>query len=481
MLADLDTYLTQHNIPRPVVLFIDGANPHISLEAAAFCKQKLIQPWLLKPNMTHILQPCDLTFFSSLKKQLKKLAWDWQCAPSNAGNTLNKYSVVALLHQATELCLEKPGIISNGFRRAGISPWDPSAPDTSKLLPGTVFQPTINMVQLPTSPQQQHTMQPESAQSQQQVIPVDHQLVSLVQPCLAQSPHQCDSNMPPLQCDSNQSTQQCDSNQSAQQCDSNQSLHQYDSIQYLLPRSPQLPQLQSTPTKFNQQSSLTESPLQCGPHQSPLELSLHQESLDRNSKNIPYWTGCTQVCGGCDRRILTKFYDMHTSSCISAAATTEPKTNPTELATETRPTLLTVQEFSLDDRLRQLQKYEVLMLSSGQVKEFTAMFETKQFNIPEPLYHCWLTHKLASIPTESEALNRVLSAHTATQIPKRKAKRKQNLPTGAARYDPTSPEWVTVLEDQENKKRTAQKPRNPTRKQNNELPKKTAARKKLRV
>ena len=109
------------------------------------------------------------------------------------------------------------------------------------------------------------------------------------------------------------------------------------------------------------------------------------------------------------------------------------------------------------------------------------MFETKQFNIPEPLYHCWLTHKLASIPTESEALNRVLSAHTATQIPKRKAKRKQNLPTGAARYDPTSPEWVTVLEDQENKKKTAQKPPNPTRKQNNELPKKAAARKKLRV
>ena len=75
------------------------------IQAAAFCKQKSIQPWLHKPNLTHILQPCDLTFFSSLKKQLKKLAWDWQCTPSNAGNTLNKYSIVALLHQATELCL----------------------------------------------------------------------------------------------------------------------------------------------------------------------------------------------------------------------------------------------------------------------------------------------------------------------------------------------------------------------------------------
>ena len=128
----------------------------------------------------------------------------------------------------------------------------------------------------------------------------------------------------------------------------------------------------------------------------------------------------------------------------------------------------------MDDRLSQLQKYEVLMLSPNQVKEFTALFEAKQFNIPEPLYHSWLTHKLASIPTESEALNRVLSAHTATQVPKQKTNRKQNLPTAAARYDPTSPEWVAVLEDQENRKKTnpSEKPPNPTRKQNTGLPKK---------
>ena len=44
-----------------------------------------------------------------------------------------------MLHQATENCLAKQGIISNGFRRAGLYPWDPSAPDVSKLLPGTIF------------------------------------------------------------------------------------------------------------------------------------------------------------------------------------------------------------------------------------------------------------------------------------------------------------------------------------------------------
>ena len=158
---------------------------------------------------------------------------------------------------------------------------------------------------------------------------------------------------------------------------------------------------------------------------------------------------------------------------MPVVATPEPISNPVEPANNPRPALATIQEFSLDDRLTQLQKYEVLMLSPNQVKEFTALFEARQFNIPEPLYHCWLTHKLASIPTESEALDRVLSAHTASQVPKRKNNRKQNLPIGAARYDPTSPEWVSVLEDQENRKKTkpSEKPPNPIRKQNSGLQK----------
>ena len=55
-LIDLDKFLVTNSIERPVVLFLDGASPHISLEALHFCKEKEIQPWLFKPNMTHILQ-----------------------------------------------------------------------------------------------------------------------------------------------------------------------------------------------------------------------------------------------------------------------------------------------------------------------------------------------------------------------------------------------------------------------------------------
>ena len=69
VLQDLDRYMSQHQIPRPVILFIDGASPHISIEAAQICRKLKIQPWLLKPNATHLLQPLDLTFFKSLKAE----------------------------------------------------------------------------------------------------------------------------------------------------------------------------------------------------------------------------------------------------------------------------------------------------------------------------------------------------------------------------------------------------------------------------
>ena len=67
VLKDLDNYLEDKKITRPVWLFMDGASPHISLSALDFCKQKKIQPWLFKPNMTHLVQvKITLTNLSNL-------------------------------------------------------------------------------------------------------------------------------------------------------------------------------------------------------------------------------------------------------------------------------------------------------------------------------------------------------------------------------------------------------------------------------
>ena len=40
ILHDLDKFLVTKEINRPVILFLDGASPHISLDALKFCKEK---------------------------------------------------------------------------------------------------------------------------------------------------------------------------------------------------------------------------------------------------------------------------------------------------------------------------------------------------------------------------------------------------------------------------------------------------------
>ena len=60
--------------------------------------------------------------------------------PNNAGQALSKYTVMKVLYNATEDCLSNTSLIPNGFKRAGIFPWDPSAPDRTKLLPSSIYR-----------------------------------------------------------------------------------------------------------------------------------------------------------------------------------------------------------------------------------------------------------------------------------------------------------------------------------------------------
>ena len=78
-------------------------------------------------------------------------------------------------------------------------------------------------------------------------------------------------------------------------------------------------------------------------------------------------------------------------------------------------------------------KFEVLLLNPSQVAEFNFLYEQKSWVQDEPLFSSWLTLKLATIPTEKEALDNILRSHKALNVPKRKNKRKQSLPSGPSR------------------------------------------------
>ena len=126
---------------------------------------------------------------------------------------------------------------------------------------------------------------------------------------------------------------------------------------------------------------------------------------------------------------MTDFY-IHVETC-SNSAFQEPK-------------LVTLPSFDFSERQRQLQKYELVMLSTQTVQEFQSMFIEKKVEFNEPLFQAWLVLKNASLPTEQQMIKTVLNDHLAFDVQKKKTQRKRKLPEGPARYDP----WEQILLEQ---------------------------------
>ena len=140
IIKDLINYVKREGIQLPVLLLIDGATCHLSIEMSKLCRDNGIFPILLRPNTTHLTQALDLTFFAALKAGLKVAQEMWHRDPVNIGTSLNKYTVVPLVHTVTEKIIrEKPGLIAKGFKKAGIVPWDPLAPNVLRMAPSQIY------------------------------------------------------------------------------------------------------------------------------------------------------------------------------------------------------------------------------------------------------------------------------------------------------------------------------------------------------
>ena len=408
----------------------------------------------------------DLTFFSSLKAELKKLIWNWQCDKLNAGQSLNKYTVVVHLHQATENCLDKPGVIENGFRRAGLYPWDKSAPDTTKLLPGTIFADSgeSNAGQS-TSP---YGSAPPISQDDYQVIT----------PAVMAS---TDSQAREVQTTFTDSTFVQDDFLSISMDVMFSPIVQFQTTPASVPEDFQSTSLGeqasfsvghdyllTTPTAaayikegfpaispsdgvsdLDQddveaiypsagESLLGQDDFQT--IQDDLEITPPPPSVSPVKSVHPGKSNTSIKCPKCSRGIPERVFDIHHSTC---SVTQEPATTK----------LLTVPDLSLKERGRQLNKFEILLLSEETAEEFNKLFADRNLDVQEPLYQAWLVLKNASLPTEAQALKKVLEDHTASNIPKKKTNRKRNLPQGPARYDPSSPEWEEILTEQALKKK----------------------------
>ena len=161
----------------------------------------------------------------------------------------------------------------------------------------------------------------------------------------------------------------------------------------------------------------------------------------------PYWMGRVENCPKCSKRIMKNILHIHVENCSASDDTR----NSQELSS--------TPEVSLADRANHLLKYEVLLLTKNQIEEFNQLFNERNLSSAEPLFQAWLVLKNASLPTEDQALQNVLQSHTASNVPKKKTAIRRNLPIGPGRYNPSGPEWESILEEREKKKKTSPSPK----------------------
>ena len=112
------------------------------------------------------------------------------------------------------------------------------------------------------------------------------------------------------------------------------------------------------------------------------------------------------------------------------------------------PDDLGFREYSLRDKKRKLEGFQLLMLEEGELSHFEDLFKQgKRFEIKNFLWLSWLPLKLAAVGTETEAFDFVLQQRTPANVPKRVTKRKVSQPDGVARINPQSEEYKKIFQD----------------------------------
>lgn len=122
-------WIEKKQIPKPVILFLDGHNSHMTLHLSDFCKGNGIEVIALYPNSTHLLQPMDVAVFRPLKVSWKNQVKSWKI--ENPKLVMKKEHFAPNLEAALQNITADT--IRHGFRRSGLFPFGPEYVDMNKL------------------------------------------------------------------------------------------------------------------------------------------------------------------------------------------------------------------------------------------------------------------------------------------------------------------------------------------------------------
>ena len=111
---------TASHVPLSVVLLVDGHPSHKTPEVGEYCRDHGIILYKFHAHSTHLLQPCDLAIFKSLKAAWYKAEREYR--PKNMIFVM-KATFAAVFKPAWDAVTATPSLAVNGFREAGIYPF----------------------------------------------------------------------------------------------------------------------------------------------------------------------------------------------------------------------------------------------------------------------------------------------------------------------------------------------------------------------
>uniref|UniRef100_A0A1Q3FBH5 Putative mariner-29 hm n=1 Tax=Culex tarsalis TaxID=7177 RepID=A0A1Q3FBH5_CULTA len=122
-------WLIEENVPRPVILFVDGHRHQMGYRSSHFCQQHQIVPVSLLPRNNHMLRPLNVKLFETIRKL-------WRDEMKSPGNHIFT-SMDPLLKPILDKLTDTENIIRDGFYQSKLYPWNPdghTADDSSVIV-----------------------------------------------------------------------------------------------------------------------------------------------------------------------------------------------------------------------------------------------------------------------------------------------------------------------------------------------------------
>ncbi|XP_063966344.1 uncharacterized protein LOC129277382 [Lytechinus pictus] len=129
-------YIEKNNIPKPVLLLVDGHSSHVNYHVGKLCNTSGVVLYPLPAHASHIVQPCDVSFFKPLKAAWAKAERKFR--QEHWGQFVTKYTFASVFRGPWDATAQRRELIQTAFRATGIFPFTGQY-SREKLAPSTVY------------------------------------------------------------------------------------------------------------------------------------------------------------------------------------------------------------------------------------------------------------------------------------------------------------------------------------------------------